>query len=82
MNIIDVLNDKKLLGQFLKDEKTWAAWFSFLRAFFALPAVDGDIQLFKQATGRHQWPVRRFSEAYLHSLIDQAIHFLRFYQVF
>ena len=65
LDIIKALKDKKLLGQFLKDESTWAAWFTFLRAFFALPPQPGDIQLFKQATERYLWPARRFSEAWL-----------------
>lgn len=65
MDIIDVLNDQKLLGQFIKDEKTWAAWFSFLKCFFALPPGPEDMSLYRSCTGRHQWPLRGFSEAYL-----------------
>ena len=65
INIIQTLLDKKLLGQFLKDQTTWAAWFTFLRAFFALPPQPGDEKLFKKATRRHLWPARRFSESWL-----------------
>lgn len=65
LNIIQTLRDKQLLGQFLKDEKSWAAWFTFLRAFFALPAANGDMKLFKSCTGRSAWPCTGFSEAWL-----------------
>jgi hypothetical protein len=65
MTIIEVLQDKKLLGQFLKDPATWSAWFTFLRAFFGLPAETGDLTLFRNATGRREWPATGFSEAWL-----------------
>jgi hypothetical protein len=65
LNIIQTLRDSKLLGQFLKDEATWAAWFSFLKCFFALPPSPEDISLYKKATGRHHWPQNQFSEAWL-----------------
>jgi hypothetical protein len=65
LSIIQTLQDKQLLGQFLKDPKTWASWFSFLKCFFALPPEQKDVSLFKSCTGRHQWPTTPFSEAWL-----------------
>jgi hypothetical protein len=65
ISIIDVLRDEKLLGQFLKTPETWVSWFTFLRAFFSLPAESGDVDLFKSCTGRAHWPEGAFSEAWL-----------------
>jgi hypothetical protein len=65
LNIIQTLHDKQLLGQFLKDPETWRSWFTFLRAFFALTPQNGCVELFKSCSGRHHWPVRPFSEAWL-----------------
>jgi hypothetical protein len=64
-DIITALEDKALLGQFIHDSKTWQAWFCFLRAFFALKPVKGDLQLYKQCTGRQKWPEKPASEAWL-----------------
>jgi hypothetical protein len=65
LSIIDTLNDKKLLGQFIKDPKTWKAWFCFLRAFFALKPDNGDRKLFKACTARSKWPKKEAREAWL-----------------
>ena len=40
LNIIEVLEDKALLGQFLEDPGTWGPWFTFLRSFFGLPPTE------------------------------------------
>lgn len=66
LTMIDVLKDQKLLGMFLgKDQQSWSAWFTFLRAFFALEREDGDLKLFKQCTGRKKWPRKPAKEAWL-----------------
>jgi hypothetical protein len=64
-NIIQALSDRALLGQFIKDIKTFASWLTFLRVFFGLPSEPGDPKLFKDCTGRAQWPADAFSEAWL-----------------
>ncbi len=65
MNITQILKDKMLLGQFIKDPSTWRAWFCFLRAFFALKPTSGDKDIFQQATGRSEWPQDASKEAWL-----------------
>jgi hypothetical protein len=65
MNIIQCLRDKNLLGAFINDETTFAAWFCFLRAFFGLEPEPEDLELFRQCTGRSTWPETAASEAWL-----------------
>lgn len=65
MNIIETLNDKNLSGQFIQDKKTWQAWFTFLKAFFALKPDKQDKKLFKKCTGRRKWPTLAATEAWL-----------------
>jgi len=65
LNIIEALKDKKLLGQFIRDEKTWAAWFAFLKTFFALKPSKQDMKFFKKCTGRRKWSILAALEAWL-----------------
>ncbi len=65
MNIIHCIEDKNLLGQFIKDPSTWAAWLCFLRAFYALPPAKGDVELYQRCTGRSTWPSEPSKEAWL-----------------
>ena len=65
IDIITVLTDRNLLGQFLKDLNTWKAWFSFLKAFFALTPTQGDLQVYRKCTARTRWPSRPAKEAWL-----------------
>jgi len=65
VNIIEALEDKQLLGQFLRDPRTWAAWFAFLKSFFALAPSAGDLAVFQECTGRSGWPKVSASEAWV-----------------
>lgn len=65
MNIIEALEDKQLLGQFLRDPSTWRAWLCFMRAFSALPPVVGDLSLFRACTGRTEWPTVPAAEVWI-----------------
>jgi hypothetical protein len=65
MNIIDTLKDKNLLGQFIIDSSTWRAWFTFLKAFFAIRPTKADLETFKSCTGRSVWPTDPAREAWL-----------------
>jgi hypothetical protein len=65
LDIIQCLKDRHLLGQFLEDEDTFAAWFCFLRAFFGLESEPGDMELYQTYTGRDSWPVEAATEAWL-----------------
>lgn len=64
MNIIEALKDKKLLGQFIENEDSWEAWFTFLKAFFALEPNRKDRRFYKKCTGR-KWPTNPALEAWL-----------------
>jgi len=55
LNIIDVIEDKGLLGQFISKQSTWKAWKTLLRAFFALSPRKGDLDLYRACTGREKW---------------------------
>jgi hypothetical protein len=65
MDIIQTVRDKKLLGQFIEDLRTWRAWLCFLRAFFALRPTRGDRKIFEECTGRSQWSREASKEAWL-----------------
>jgi len=64
-SIIDTLNDRNLLGQFLEDKETWKSWFTFLKAFFALEPDNKDVSLFESCTGRKEWPEEESGEAFI-----------------
>ncbi len=63
MNILEALDDPSLFGPHFRGP-SWAAWRSFLRALFALPA-DMPSEAFKAATGRASQPIAPFTEAAL-----------------
>src|SRR3990172_6867277 len=66
MNFIEVLSDRKLLGQFLGDDpSTWSAWFTFAKCFFALPPGPDDLPTFTKCTGRTAWPTVPAKEAWI-----------------
>ncbi len=65
LNIIECLRDRRLLGLFIDDEQTWAAWFCFLRAFFALRPESGDLRVYSECTSRAEWPTTPATEAWL-----------------
>jgi hypothetical protein len=50
--IIEATQDAKIWRPWFKDRKTWAAWFSFLRATFGLPLDEAELATFQQCTGR------------------------------
>lgn len=65
MNIISALKDKNLLGRFIDDPSTWRRWFTFLRAFFALPPAHDDMETYTKCTGRTVWPTSPAREAWI-----------------
>jgi hypothetical protein len=65
VNFIQALEDPKLLGQFIRDQSTIRVWKTLWRSFFGLPAVDGDLDLYKAHTGRQSWPADPSREAWL-----------------
>ncbi len=51
-SIIELCRDPDFFADWFKDEKSWKAWFCFLRVLFALPLEAGDLELFTQCTGQ------------------------------
>jgi hypothetical protein len=63
--IIDTIHDRDLFAPWFKDRATWAAWFVFLRAMFALPMTPEELALFQQCTGRTTAPTQPAREGWL-----------------
>lgn len=59
ISIVEALEDKQLLGSALGDSRSWARWFSVLRAAFALPMSERDLALFKEVAGDREPPKNR-----------------------
>jgi hypothetical protein len=65
LNIIQAISDKHLFKPLFRDLKTWAAWFVFLKALFALPMTKDDLALYHRCTGRETAPGQPFREAWV-----------------
>lgn len=65
LSIVDALRDPKLFGSAFPDVSTWRAWRAFLKALFALPLDDGDLELFRRHTGRSRPPSEPMREAWV-----------------
>jgi hypothetical protein len=66
MDLLSACRDPNLFQPWFKDEATWSAWFTFVRALFGQP-IDGDEQLeiFTRCTGRAKAPEEPATEAWL-----------------
>src|SRR5262249_4221517 len=51
-NIIQAIEDERLLGHLFEDRSSWQAWLTVLRAIFGLPFDADDQQRFSEFTGR------------------------------
>lgn len=65
MNIIQACHDPKLFGKWFEDRPTFAPWFAFLSALFALEMDEAQLATYQQHTGRGAAPTAAFSEAWL-----------------
>ena len=65
MNIIEAIDDRRLLGRALKRPETWSAWRAFLATVFALPMSEEQAELYRACTGRAALPEQPFSEVWL-----------------
>lgn len=65
VNIVEVMEDPQLFGQWFEGQETWHAWTTFLRTLFALPMDEADRKLFSQCTGRQIPPDQPCREAAL-----------------
>ena len=64
MNIVEALNHPKLFkGLFAAP--SWRPWIIFLKALFALPLADDELETFQHHTDRRTAPLRPFREACL-----------------
>ena len=65
MDLIEACGDDRLFQPWFRDPATWRSWFTFIRAAFALPPEDGDLETFTRCTGRASWPSEPAAEAWL-----------------
>jgi len=56
------MTDRKLLGAALGDLSTWANWLTILKAAFALPLSDAEVEAFKTLAGGRKAPAERVQE--------------------
>jgi terminase large subunit-like protein len=60
-----VLTDSRLLGSMLAPIETWATWTIALKAAFALPLTDDELQTFKIIAGNRGLPSKRVRELWV-----------------
>ncbi len=65
MNIIEAIRDQNIFGRVFCDPRTWRAWFSVLKALFALEMSDEDLAAYNRHTGRGRPHTKPFREAWL-----------------
>jgi hypothetical protein len=65
LNILQATADPQLFARWFKERATWAPWFSFLAALFALPMSDEQREVYRACTGRDDPPKERLNEAWL-----------------
>jgi hypothetical protein len=66
LNLLQFTQDPQLFGRwFDKDRETWAAWFAFLCALFALPMTAEQTATYRRCTDRTEVPKERSNEAWL-----------------
>ena len=63
--IIDAVDDRNLFAPWFKNKASWAAWFAFLRALFALPMTAEQLAIYQQCTGRVAPPTASATEGWL-----------------
>ncbi|MDP2914915.1 MAG: hypothetical protein Q8O91_05635 [Candidatus Aminicenantes bacterium] len=64
MNIIEAIEDRHLFRPLFKDPETWAAWRVFLKAVFALPMDQGELEEYRRWTARQKAPGQAFNEVF------------------
>ncbi len=56
VNIIEAVRDKRLLGHYFKDVKSWGVWLTVLKALFSLPFTAEDWPNWKRIAGERPLP--------------------------
>ena len=64
MNVVEAMRDQDLFGRIFPDLSSWAAWILALKAIFALPMTEPELEVFRRHTGRERPPSRQVSEAW------------------
>src|SRR5438105_1194521 len=65
LTILDAIADEKLFAPWFRKRKTWAGWFAFLAALFALPMTPEQFATFQRCTGRTAPPPAPAGEGWL-----------------
>jgi hypothetical protein len=65
LTLIDAVRDPTLFGKWFHVPETWAAWFGFMAALFALPMTAGEFALYRAHTGRAKPPRKPATEGWL-----------------
>ncbi|MGQ0557356.1 MAG: hypothetical protein ACT4PN_15595, partial [Nitrospiraceae bacterium] len=65
MTILDAIHDPLLFCPLFKSLDTWRAWFTVLKAIFALEMTEEERRLFTQLTDRETPPVQQVQECWL-----------------
>jgi hypothetical protein len=65
VTILDAADDRNLFAPWFKNKASWAAWFTFLRALFALPLTAEQLALYRECTGRTEPPTAPATEGWL-----------------
>jgi hypothetical protein len=65
VTILDAIDDANLFAAWFKDRATWASWFAFLRALFALPLSPEELAVYRECTGRTEPPTSPAAEGWL-----------------
>jgi hypothetical protein len=65
VNIITATADTNLFASWFANRETWAPWFAFLAALFAIGMTPGQRAIYEKCTGRSDLPEIAASEAWL-----------------
>jgi hypothetical protein len=65
MTILDAIHDPLLFRPLFKSLDTWRAWFTVLKAIFALEMTHKERTMFTQLSGREAPPVQQVQECWL-----------------
>lgn len=65
LTIIEALEDKKVFGSIIKDQRTFRNWKIVLKAIFALKMSKWELEIYRENTGRKKPPSKPFKEVWL-----------------
>jgi len=67
MNLLDAVDDPRLLAHAVRDPATWRAWRVMFAAMLGAPPPtdEADMALYRLCTGRTKWPTKPFRKTWL-----------------